>query len=76
MTATNMCSNFGGFRCRPPLNMEEDMTYLGEPWNRCFCCLGHRWFDAYTANLALMQMVMACHSTSCMNKASQVCEKI
>ena len=19
MTATNMCSNFGGFRCRPPL---------------------------------------------------------
>ena len=21
MTATNMCSNFGGFRCRPPLSL-------------------------------------------------------
>ena len=21
MTATNMCSNFGGFRCRPPLSI-------------------------------------------------------
>ena len=25
MTATNMCSNFGGFRCRPPLRVEDNL---------------------------------------------------
>ena len=26
MTATNMCSNFGGFRCRSPLKKAEQKT--------------------------------------------------
>ena len=30
MTVTNMCSNFGGFRCRPPLNAATgiEVTHL------------------------------------------------
>ena len=35
MTATNMCSNFGGFRCSPPL-----VNPIFVPVSSClFCCL-------------------------------------
>ena len=28
MTATNMCSNFGGFRCRPPLDLARHIAIV------------------------------------------------
>ena len=28
MTATNMCSNFGGFQCSPPLRYTRDIILL------------------------------------------------
>ena len=31
MTATNMCSNFGGFRCRCPPNEAPTETLTGAP---------------------------------------------
>ena len=36
MTATNMCSNFGGFRCLPPLIKINDWRYLSHKIiNKC-----------------------------------------
>ena len=28
MTATNICSNFGGFRCRPPLTAQNNVGVI------------------------------------------------
>ena len=33
MTATNMCSNFGGFRCCPPLKKKKMKCFIGKPVN-------------------------------------------
>ena len=59
MTATNVCSNFGGFRCRPPLLHEYLKT---EYWNRDCTVLfsqGHlkRMFIYLTGNQPLAPQV-------------------